>query len=488
MIAGLTACFALLLASCAGEDEPSAQAFCDQLEQSEARLQDVADDASVAGSDLARLLIGLGAVGEYEQMLDELVAVAPAEVEGDMRRARDAFAAQREGFLGDGSPGGVAVSALNGLFIALANQTAFDNVDAFATANCGRTVFAFTPTAAGAGPTDGEDPDGQAAPTGAFLGEDLEGVAWYASQLPAEPLADDELPFVQCHDGAADALWALDLEEPATRPVLELSGACNMRGSLTNTQFTHDGRYLVTIWDSEAFGADSRVLITDVETGERHEQRTSDMSARITALTSEGLDATSTTVSLVGFDASGGGSVHYSEGRSTTLGSPDDYWVASIDEVLDPAQPPPASVDWGICYESYRSNPSGTHCTRGPPGSSTNALLPATGQDFNDDLASTASWASLTYWLDDEAVVGTTGPGKAIWSYDLGEGAAEAIVEIGGERTLSLWPRSSTGQVFFTSLTLDEQHVEVYEASLQGDEPVLRATLPSAYELVPLPS
>ncbi|MFO8076324.1 MAG: hypothetical protein R6T85_09425 [Egibacteraceae bacterium] len=69
MIAGLTACCALLLASCAGEDEPSAQAFCDQLEQSEARLQDIADDASVAGSDLARLLIGVGAVGEYEQML-----------------------------------------------------------------------------------------------------------------------------------------------------------------------------------------------------------------------------------------------------------------------------------------------------------------------------------------------------------------------------------------------------------------------------------
>lgn len=502
-ILGFSTALAILATSCTGQDDDP-EAFCDQLEESETRLQEVARDASAAGSDLAQLVIGLGSIGEYGQMLDDLVDVAPPEIESDMTRARDTFVSQSEGFLGDGSASGIAVAAISGLFGALANQTAFDNVDDFARANCGRTVFAFEPSGVAAAPSDdsgaagtvgtpelAEDPT----PTGAYIGEDLGGVAWYSSQVPAEPLADDELPFVKCNADSvdsSDALWAMDLDEMTTRPVLELTSACNMGGSLTDTQLTHDGRYVVSVWASESFGAVSRVVITDTATGAIHEQSTDDISARITELTSQGLDATSTSVDLIGFDASRGGWVYYSDGRSRY-----DTWAISIDDILDPSRPPPDTVEAILCHDTFRFNQSGTYCARQPRGSSTSARLVSTTEvPAPPDTTvwgeagemSTSSWTSMTYWLDDTTTVGSNGYAKTIWSFDMTQERLEEIVQIQGERSLSLWPTSRRAQVYFTSLTLDEQEVEIYEASLDGGEPVVVGTVPASYELVPLPS
>ena len=479
---------ALVLAGCSGGEQASPEAFCDQLDRSEARLQQVADDASAAGSELLQVVVGLGAVGEYRQMLDDLVDVSPEEVRSDMERARDAFVTQTEDVLGDGSPSGIAAAAVEGLIVALLNQTAFDHVDAFALDNCGRTVFALAPISEEGTVSDSADVAEDPAPTGQFIGDDLSGDAWYTSDLPGEPLADHELPFVKCETAPVHTLWALDLDDLSTRPLLELSDVCNMTGSLSSTQFTHDGRYLVSVWDSGAFGADSRVVFTDTESGDVRQVRTADISARITELTSEGLDARSATAHLVGFDASGGGAVHYSNREPSFTRSPDHYWIFPVDQILDSSAGVPEPVDWGYCYESYGFNPSGTHCIRQPSGSSTNARLPATTDDANSDMATTFSWADMTYWLDDQTVVGSNGYGRSIWMRDLAEDSAQEIAEIRGERRLRLWPRSTTGQVFFTSLTLDEQELEIYEASPDSDEPTLVATLPASYVFEPLPS
>ena len=75
------------VAGCGGDDDegPSVAAFCDKVSELEA-MPDPLED--VSGDDVEGVR---GAIDEYEEALEEVAAVAPEEIGGDLEMIRDAF-------------------------------------------------------------------------------------------------------------------------------------------------------------------------------------------------------------------------------------------------------------------------------------------------------------------------------------------------------------------------------------------------------------
>jgi hypothetical protein len=74
------------VAGCGGEDEePSVTAFCDKVRELQAAPNPLDD---VTGGDVEGVR---GAIDEYEVALEEVAAVAPDEISGDLDMVRDAF-------------------------------------------------------------------------------------------------------------------------------------------------------------------------------------------------------------------------------------------------------------------------------------------------------------------------------------------------------------------------------------------------------------
>jgi hypothetical protein len=119
-------------AGCGGDDdERSVTAFCDKVEELEAMPDPLGD---VSGGDVEGVK---GAIDEYEDALDEVAAVAPEEISGDLDMIRDAFSRFGDALAGVEDPADLVRVAgqFQGEVVEL--QAAARRLEEYSNENCG---------------------------------------------------------------------------------------------------------------------------------------------------------------------------------------------------------------------------------------------------------------------------------------------------------------------------------------------------------------
>ncbi len=250
---------ALVASACSGSR--SVEAFCDRLHEGERAVKAVAADAGAQDEPLLGLALLLGALGEYQGMVDDLADVAPSEIRSDMERARDSFRRQTELTSGARGLEALAFAAVGGFIDGLSNRTAFENVDEFAAANCGMTVFSLTATATAGAPAGDSDDDGAAmseeapCPGLGFVSFDA------TSRQLAAALGTAGLQGVDGLDGLATA--ARELDPPAIN-VGEALGRINWGDGSVNDLAQEINDAVLDVCSRPLFDADAQTQLTDL--------------------------------------------------------------------------------------------------------------------------------------------------------------------------------------------------------------------------------
>ena len=257
----LLVAIAVVAAACS--EGRSVEAFCDRLHEGERDIKAVAAEAGAQDEPLLGLALLFGAVGEYQSMIEDLADVAPSEIRSDMERARDSFGRQAE--LASDARGleDFAFAAVSGFIDGLSNRTAFENVDAFASANCGMTVFSLTATVAADAPVGEEDVDA----AGSALSEeapcpDLNFVSFDVSSGQVAAALDDAMEQgVEGLDGLATA--ARDLDPPAMN-LGETMGRINWGEGSANDLAQDINDAVLSVCSRPLFDADTQAQLTDL--------------------------------------------------------------------------------------------------------------------------------------------------------------------------------------------------------------------------------
>lgn len=131
----------------------SVEAFCGTLNEGWQTIEASAGQRSPVGAFVA----AYEGLGEFEQMLEDLVDVAPEEIADDMERSQEAFSQIVEP-VDEASLTAIVGGLSANLDLTLRHRAAFERVDNFSAQECGREVFGLGGLAADLRTLVGGDP------------------------------------------------------------------------------------------------------------------------------------------------------------------------------------------------------------------------------------------------------------------------------------------------------------------------------------------
>jgi hypothetical protein len=131
----------IALCSCSGGSSRSVDAFCDELNEGAAALD---ERTATAGDDLgAQFELVVANIGDFTRLLHRLDERAPDEIRTDMSAVIEQWDAQveRTGDLANDPLGALAAALMQSVMTA----PSVEAIDAFAVEQCGRVLFGVVP-------------------------------------------------------------------------------------------------------------------------------------------------------------------------------------------------------------------------------------------------------------------------------------------------------------------------------------------------------